>query len=150
MDATVAIAAMGFMSTLLGTGLAAYWQRRGNRALQVLDAKVRAYGDCIAHLNEYERATYNRVKARLASLPEAEREGLRQEAYEWNTRARAAIGQAAVLSDADTARKQLEVVRQAVGELNDALDKDDLKRRRDAIRAALGEALRSVRADLKR
>ncbi len=100
MNTTVAVAALGFASTLLGGWLAAYWQHRRTRDLQLLDAKVRVYGECSTSLYEYERATYNRVKARLNTIQEAEREPLRQEAYRSNTMARAAIGQVSILSAA--------------------------------------------------
>src|SRR6266545_15922 len=114
MDATVAVAAMGFVSTLLGAWLAAYWQRQSNREVRLLDAKLRAYGDCAATLYEYQRATYSRVKDRLESLPEERREELRQEAYRCNARARSAIGQAAILSGTEGLQEELESVRQAV------------------------------------
>ena len=150
MNATVLVAAMGFASTLLGAWLAAYWQRRASREGQLLTAKLRAYGDCAATLYEYERATYNRVKARLESLPETQREELRQEAYRCNTRARSALGQAAILSGTEHLRQELEAVRESVGDLNEAVDRVDLKRRHDGVSAALDQALGSARSDLMR
>src|SRR4051794_27287426 len=99
MDSTVVIAAMGFISTLVGAGLAARWQRLSARETRLLDAKVRAYGECAAALYEYERATYGRAKARLDRQPEQGRAELRDEAHRSNARARSAIGQVALLSE---------------------------------------------------
>lgn len=150
MDATVLVAAMGFASTLLGAWLAAYWQRRASREGQLLTAKLRAYGDCAAALYEYERAIYNRVKARLEALPEAQREELRQEAYRCNTRARSALGQAAILSGTERLRQELEAVRESVGDLNEAVDHADLKLRHDGVTEVLDRALGSAHSDLMR
>lgn len=68
MDATVIVAAMGFVATLVGTWLSARSQRQGDREGRILDARVRTYGECSDSLYEYARATYNRVKgpARLS------------------------------------------------------------------------------------
>src|SRR3954453_12654410 len=104
MDATGVVAARGFVSTLLGAWLASFWQRRATREGRFTDAKLRAYGDCAAFLYEYERATYNRVKARLDTLPDAHREDLRQEAYRCNARVRSAIGLASILSGTEPLR----------------------------------------------
>jgi hypothetical protein len=150
MTATVVVAAMGFVSTFLGAWLAAYWQRRAVREGRFVDAKLRAYGDCATSLYEYERATFNRVKARLESLPETHREDLRQEAYRCNAKVRSAIGQAAILSGADGPRESLEAVREAVGDLNQAVDHADLKERHDRVAEALNQALGSARSDLMR
>jgi hypothetical protein len=143
MDATVVVAAMGFVSTLLGAWLAAYWQRRSYRNVLILDAKMRAYGECAAALYEYERASYNRVKARLEQ-PEAQRDELRQEAYRCNALARSAIGQATILSATDSLREELESVRKAIGDLNQAADHRDLKQRHDAVNEALNQVLGSA------
>ncbi|WP_327634557.1 hypothetical protein OHB24_31860 [Kribbella sp. NBC_00482] len=148
MDATVLVAAMGFVSTLLGAWFAAYWQRRASREGQLLTAKLRAYGDCAAALYEYERATYNRAKARLAALPEEQRVELRQEAYRCNALARSALGQVAILSGSGSLRQELEAVRHSVGGLNDAIDPADLKRRHDGVAMALDQALGRAGSDL--
>lgn len=84
MNTTIVVAAMGFVATLLGGWLGAFWQHRSSRDLQLLQARIRVHGDCAASLYEYERSTYNRVKARLDGLPDSEREELRQEAFRAN------------------------------------------------------------------
>src|SRR6478609_1961130 len=149
MDATV-VAAMGFVTTLLAAWFTTYWQRRGDRAGRILDAKVRFYGECSNNLYEYTRATYNRVKARLESHPEHHREKLRQEAYRCNARAKSAIGQVAIVTGDTALRERLEEARRAVGSLNDAVDGADLKQRRESVNQLLDEALNLARSDLMR
>lgn len=107
---------------------------------------MRIYGECAHSLYEYERATYNRVKARFASLPHPVREDLRQEAYHCNAQARATIGQVAILCNEDV-REQLEAARKAIGKYNDADTEHDLRSRHKAVRDALETALRHARAD---
>jgi triphosphoribosyl-dephospho-CoA synthetase len=148
MNATVVVAAMGFVSTLFGAWLAAYWQHRSSREVRIFDAKVRAYGDCAAALYEYERAAYNRAKARLESRTEGEREELRQEAYRANARARSAIGQAAILSEAARVTTGLEDVRSSIGDLARANHPEELRRLHDGIYDSLNSALANARSDL--
>lgn len=124
MIGTVVVAALGLGSTLLAAWLTSRSHRRGEREGRILDAKVRIYGECASSLYEYERATYNRVKARLASVPHDVREDMRQQAYEFNSRARAAIGQVAILCD-EQLRDRLEEARSAVGEYNRAVSEAD-------------------------
>lgn len=114
MDATVIVAAMGFAATLLAAWLSARLQRQGDREGRILDARVRTYGECSASLYEYSRATYNRVRARVDSRPEDYREGLRQEAYRCNGRARSAIGQTIILTGNETLHQRLEAARHAI------------------------------------
>ncbi|GAA5038817.1 hypothetical protein [Actinopolymorpha pittospori] len=149
MDSTVVVAAMGFASTLLGVWLAAYWQRRSNREIRILDAKVRVYGDCATAMYDYERATYNRVKTRLESPADPGREELRQEAYRCNARVRSAIGQAAILSSSDSLQAELDSVRQAVGDLNKVESIRDLKFGHERVYDVLAGALARARSDLK-
>lgn len=85
MEATVIVAGMGFVATLTGAWLTGRSQRQAALEGRILDAKVRVFGACADTLYEYERATFNRVKARLASQPDARREELRQEAYRQRT-----------------------------------------------------------------
>lgn len=118
--------------------------------IRILEAKVRVYGECSDNLYEYTRATYNRVKARLACRPEVQREGLRQEAYRSNARARSAVGQAAILSGDEDLRLKLEHVRHKVGDLNHAVDDGDLRQRHDGLHKLLKEALERARHDLMR
>lgn len=148
MNATVVVAALGFVSTLAATWLAAHLQRRGARAAQIRDAQIRIYGECAASLYEYERATYNRVKARLESRPEVEREELRQVAYLANTQARAVVGQAAFLSGKPGFRDDLEAIRKAIGDLNKADDRADARQRHGRIQADLARVLGDARSDL--
>jgi hypothetical protein len=96
---------------------------------------------------EYERATYNRVKARFAGQQHSIREELRQEAYHCNARARATIGQVAILCD-EAVRDQLEDARKAIGRYNHADTEPDLRHRHDAVRDGLEAALRLARGDL--
>jgi hypothetical protein len=148
MDATVIVAAMGFVATLLGTWLTARSQRQGDREGRILDARVRVYGECSDSLYEYARATYNRVKSRLESLPDEHREKLRQEAYRCNARARSAIGQAAILSGNESLQERLATARRAIGRLNDAPDRTDLSRRQEEVYQMLNNALSVARSDL--
>lgn len=150
MNTTVVVAAMGLIATLLGGWLGAFWQHRTSRDLQLLDAKIRVYGECAASLYEYERSTYNRVKARLDDGPESERELLRQEAYRANSSARAAIGQLSVLSTIADVPKGLSRVRRAVGDLNGSTDLADLKSRHDSVYTDLDRLLSEARAELVR
>ncbi|MET8520158.1 hypothetical protein [Nocardioides sp. NPDC004968] len=150
MTTTVVVTAMGILATLLGAWWGAYWQHRNSRDLQLLDARVRVYGECAASLYEFERVTYSRVKARLADLPAAERESLRQEAYRNNSAARAAIGQLSILSAGGKIPKGFEALRQAIGDLNDAPGLDELRERHDEIYVELDRVLEQARADLAR
>ncbi|MFE6509439.1 hypothetical protein ACFVDI_11695 [Nocardioides sp. NPDC057767] len=150
MSTTVIVAATSLLATLLGAGLGAYWQHRNNRNLQLLDARIRVYGECAASLYEFERVTYSRVKARLDDLPHAEREALRQEAYRNNSAARAAIGQLSVLSAGSAVPKRFGRIREDIGDLNDATDREDLKERHDKIYVDLDRVLEQARTDLTR
>src|SRR3954469_16450456 len=150
MDATVVVAAIGLMTTLLAAWFTTYWQRQGDREGRILDAKVPVYGECSNSLHEYTRATYNRVKARLESLPDPEREPLRQDAYRCNARAKSAIGQVMIISGNTSLREHLEEARRAVGDLKDAVDAADLKQRRETVNKRLDDALDLARSDLAR
>jgi hypothetical protein len=74
----------------------------------------------------YERATYNRVKARLDRRPNAERETYRQEAWTSNAKARAAIGVVALLSTSADQPTQFDAVRRSIGDQNAAQSPQDL------------------------
>lgn len=147
MDATVVVAALGFLSTLLAAWLGAYLQHRRTRELQLLEAKLRVYGDCAAALVEFQRATYNRVKARI-DRPNEDREALRQEAYRGSTSVRAAIGQAAILSGNQRLWEQFEAARKAIGDLNHAKGQSDLRQRHDEVSDELIQVLNNARSDL--
>ena len=147
MDSTVIVAALGLASTLTGTWLTARLQQRGDREGRILDARVRVYGEVTDALYEYLRATYNRVKTRLES-PDHGREGIRQEAYRSNARARSAIGQAAILTQSESLEKRLAAARNAIGEMNGATDHADLLRRQEDVFRMLNDALSNARSDL--
>lgn len=149
MDTTVVIAALGLAATLLGTWLGSYWQRRGARALQLLDARIRCYGECAASLYEYERATYDRVKSRLEGRPASARESLRDEAYKANAAARSALGQARVLSASRDVPEGLEAIRRAIGQYNSQESHTDLRAGHDAVLSDLGRVLAQARSDLE-
>lgn len=148
MDATVAIAGMGFVATLGGAWLTGNAQRQAARDERMLDAKVRTFGECSASLYEYQRATFNRVKARIEALSEQDRQPLRQEAYRANTRSRSAIGQVAILSGDEQLQARLQHARTSVGKLNDATNEHDLRRRSKEVHELLIEALELARIDL--
>ncbi|MBA4608604.1 hypothetical protein H1W00_08970 [Aeromicrobium sp. Marseille-Q0843] len=150
MDATIAVAAMGFLATLSGAWLAGRGQREAVRDERILDAKLTTFGECSASLYEYHRATFNRVKARLDDLPEADRVPLRQEAYRANTRSRSAIGQVAILSGDEALRGCLESARSSVGRLNGASDDQHLSRLSKDVHELLNEALGKASSDLTR
>jgi len=148
MDATVVVAAMGFVATLSAAGLTARSQRRGDREGRLVDARVRIYGECAVSLNEYARATYNRAKARLESGPDNNREGLRQEAYRCNSRVRAAIGQASILTGSRSLEEYLTTARRAIGDLNKASSYAELKSRQEVAYKSVNDALEVARSDL--
>jgi hypothetical protein len=112
----------------------------------MLDARVRTYGSCAQSLYEYERAAYNRAKARLES-PEIPREELRQEAYQRNAETRATIGQVAILCD-EAVRDRLEAARKAIGGYSDAHTVDELRQRHDAVLDDLEASLRLARREI--
>lgn len=69
MDDTVLVALLGFIATVVGTGLGGYWQRASSRASRMFAARLAALQELSGAIYEYERATYDRVKSRMdASL----------------------------------------------------------------------------------
>jgi hypothetical protein len=148
MDPTVVVAAMGFAATFFGAWLTAHFQHRSDRDGRILEARLRVYGDCSDSLFEFSRATYNRVKSRLQARPELERDGLRQEAYRCNARARSAIGQAYILSGDRELDERLSRVRHDIGDLNQSLNDADLRRRQSEIYVQLKDALEVARRNL--
>lgn len=148
MDATVVVAGMGFIATLLGVWMTGRFQAQIARDVQMTDAKLRTFGECSSSLHEYQRATFNRVKARIESLPEPVREPLRQDAHRANARARAAIGQVAILSHDEALQQQLEKARVQVGGLNKATGREHLTQLSTDAHSALFDALERARVDL--
>jgi len=150
MDSTVIVAAMGFVAAILAAWATSRWQREGNRQGSILEARLRAYGICSDSLYEYMRATFNRATARMNSLPETERETLRQEAYRCNARARSAIAQVAIISGDESLRQTLNAARKAIGRLNQLENRADLKLQSASVYRDLNAALDLARADLGR
>lgn len=139
---------MGFVATLAAAWLSARLQRQGDREGRILDARVRCYGECSDSLYEYARATYNRARARVESRSDEYREGLRQEAYRCNARARSAIGQTVILTGNESLQDRLMEARHAISAMNDATDYIDLRRRQQDVYGIVKDALRIARADL--
>lgn len=150
MDDTIVVAGMGLLATVAAAWLSAGFQRRSVREDRLLEAKVRVYGECSSSLYEFARATFNRVRARLEGLPDADRDGLRQEFYRANALARTAIGQVAILTRDDSLRVKLDGVREAIGGLNSVRDRTELTARHDDAQASLVSALESAREELHR
>lgn len=143
-DATVWIAAMGFSATLLTAWLGARWKRKADIDVRLVEAKLRVFGACVETLAEYRRATHNRVKGRISN-PGADREPLRQDAYLANAKARAAIGEAAILGSSPEAVGALDDLRKEIGDLNDVDDADELDLRSENLDSQLEQALRHLR-----
>lgn len=148
MDPTVVVAALGFATTLVGVWLTARFQQRSDRAMRILEARLRIYGECSDSLFEYSRATYDRVRSRLHGRPEVERDEIRQEAYRCNARVRSAIGQAYILTGDSHLEVQLSKVRQAIGDYNVVGSEADLLRRQSEVYSQLNSALEAVRSQL--
>ncbi len=107
-----------------------------------------SYAELVTSLYDFERATYNRVKARLEDLPEAKREPFRQEAWTSNAKARAAIGVVALLSASPDLHSQFDGVRRRIGDLNDAVTQQDLLENHESILRALEGALMRAKEEL--
>jgi hypothetical protein len=105
-------------------------------------------GECADSLYEYSRATYNRAKLRLAGRPEGERDGVRQEAFRCNARARSAIGQVYLVTGARDLQDQLSRIRHAIGEFNHVTTEADLKRLQTQTYGELNRALERAREHL--
>jgi hypothetical protein len=148
MDSTVVVAGMGLTATVLGTWLTARSHRKTEFQGRLLEARLRVYAECSDSLNEYARASYNRARARLASLPEEHREPLRQGAYRCNARARSAIDQVRILSGDVELASRLRDVRNHIGDLANVVDRADLTRQQERIFAELSEALGVAQRDL--
>jgi len=148
MDSTVVVAGLGFAATLLSVWITAHFQTESNIAGRMLDARLRVYGECADSLYEYSRATYNRAKLRLAGRPEGERDGVRQEAFRCNARARSAIGQVYLVTGARDLQDQLSRIRHAIGEFNHVTTEADLKRLQTQTYGELNRALERAREHL--
>ena len=148
MSSTVGVAAMGLAATVLAGWLSSWSNRRAERDGQLLEARVRVYGECSESLFEYARANFNRAKTRIAGQPEEEHEQLRQEAYRCNARARSAIGQAAILTGQEALEERLSNARHAIGSFNDTKELDELKERQHQVHGEIKAALEVARRDL--
>jgi hypothetical protein len=141
-DATVAVAALGFLSTLLAAYLTARWQTRGLVETELVTARVAAYGDCAEALYELERVSFNRA-LRKADGTDADDAALAQVVYEHNSKARAAIGRLAILSDRTDLWQRLTEVRRRIRTMHDR--PADLRGEHDRIMAELDGILSDVR-----
>ena len=142
MDATVAVAALGFVSTLLAAWLTARWQTRGLVETELVTARVAAYGDCAEALYELERVSFNRALHKAVSS-EAEDAALAQVVYEMNSKARAAIGRLAILSDRRDLWERLTDVRREIRTMHDR--PEQLRDEHERIMKALDDILGDVR-----
>lgn len=142
--------AIGLVGTVVGIVVSQVLQRKGARDAQILDAKVRVFGECTEALYEYERANFGRARARLRRQPEVDREALRQEVYRSESRARSAIGQATYLSGNSGLDDRFESVHTAVHGLSEADGYDELNRRHQDIQKDLKDVLRTVRIELRK
>lgn len=145
---TVLVAGMGFVATLLAAWLTGLLQRRNALDERILDAKVRIFGECSASLYEYQRVAYSRVKGRLESRPESDREKVRQEAYRCASRVRSTIGQVGILTRNEALHSALDRARDTIARYSDATTESDLKHRQESVLKALEEALDDARKDL--
>ena len=146
---TLIVAALGLVSTLLASGLAARWDRISRREAQFFEARVKAYTDCLGTLHEYGGATYNRVKSRLANRSDVDREEFRQAAYKLNGSARAAIATVALLTRSVELRDGLEDVRSSIGDLNGVGSLDDLKSQDQMIQRKLDDLAKQAGDELQ-
>ncbi|WP_410785950.1 hypothetical protein [Kribbella sp. C-35] len=92
MIGTLVGGAIALVGSVIGIVISQVLQRRGSRDAQILEAKVRVFGECTEALYEYARANFGRARARIQGQPETIREELRQEVYRCEARARSAIG----------------------------------------------------------
>lgn len=150
MDATVAVAAMGFITALLSVWLTARLQGRSEREGRIMEARLRVYGDCSDSLFEYSRATYNRAKSKFERRSELERDPIRQEAYRCNARARSAIGQVYILTGDRDLEERLSRVRHDIGQFNHVPTESELKDLQSTTYGRLNEALERARRHLVR
>jgi hypothetical protein len=148
MSSTVVVAAMGLVATVLAAWLPSWSNRRAERDSQLLEARVRVYGECSESLFEYARANFNRAKTRIAGQPEEEHGKVRQDAYQCNARARSAIGQAAILTGQEALEERLSNARRVIGSFNDVTELDELKQRQHQVHDEIKAALEVARRDL--
>lgn len=142
MDATVAVAGLGFLSTLLAAYLTARWQTRGLVETELVSAKVAAYGDCAEALYELERVSFDRALHKPTGTPE-EDAARAQVVYEHNSKARAAIGRLAILSDRADLWQRLTEVRREIRTMHDR--PEELRAEHDRLMAVLDGILSDVR-----
>lgn len=139
---------MGFLATVLTAWLSARWRRSADIQGRLLEARVRVFGLCVDALSEHRRATHNRVKTRIEGPAGRDRDAIRQDAYQSNARARAAIGQAAIITGTPEIVVGLEAVRVKIQGLNSVKNKTDLDTRADELDIELERALEGVRDGL--
>lgn len=150
MIATIVVAALGMASTLLATALTAHLHRTGTRYGRRFDARLEAYAELIGVLYEFERATYDRVKARIDGKPDDEnREEKRQEAWRLDSRARSAISLVTLLGNDPTLPLRFHAVRKSIGDMNRAGPRT-LREEHEQIYQALGLLVADAKGELSR
>lgn len=142
MDATVAVAALGFASTLVAAWLTARWQTRGLVETELLTARVEAYAACAQALYEFERVSYDRAVHKLRGADDDLRA---QSVYEQHSAARASIGRLAILSQKSEVWKRLNDLRREVRVMHDLPDEAALKAEHQRVMDELDEILTEVR-----
>ncbi|HEY3507618.1 hypothetical protein [Kribbella sp. NPDC051137] len=150
MVSTLVGGAVALVGSIIGILLSQRLQRKSTRDVQILEAKVRIFGECTEALYEYTRANFGRARARIEGRPESVRETLRQEVYRCEARARSAIGQAVYLSGSNGLDDGFESVHKAVHAFSKAADQGELEHRHQLVQKDLKIILRTVRADLQR
>lgn len=149
MYTTVVVAALGVAGTLFAPLVTARLQRRASLEARVLDARLRTYGECVANLYEYERATFNRVQTRLrGSLPEGDREVVRQSAYRQKAQVRSLIAQVAVVTSRPELAAELAQVLEGIDEFNSVETGGELGRRHDEALERLDKTTSLARSEL--
>lgn len=146
MGTTIIVAAMGFAATLLGTWCPPVYSVR-----EIVKGGSSMRGSA-STANVPTACTNTRVLPTTKRKPDSSDlltiEGLRQEAYRCNARARSAIGQAAIFSGLESLEERLATARNAIGDLNDASDHADLKRRQEDVFKLLNHTLGIASSDL--
>jgi hypothetical protein len=144
MDATVAVAALGFVSTLLAAWLTARWQTRGLVTTELVSARVQAYGEAAQAFYELERVSFNRAITRFRDAGPDDAE-LAQAVYKQNSATRAAIGRLAILSREPDLWKDLNALRGEVRGMHDLRDEDALRTKHDEVMDKLNGLFANVR-----
>lgn len=149
MDSTVWVATIGFASTIIVAFLSARWQSSGAKAAQLRQSRATAFGDCVGDLYEFERAAYNRAKARVSGQTNGAREPLRQEYYRLNAATRSSIARVSILCDSEVLAEKLGALRDHIWEYNDSQGPEDLRARHKLMPAQMTAVLDEARGHLQ-